>query len=135
MAFQNQSTHTESESGPVGSFPMVCEAVREQIEVEAFPDELAPMAEEIARIIAEIYMMPGNWQIRIDGQYVPAAMAQQIYNQLEHEHVAAVLYRFRDLTYEIRHVKTYMRTALYNAVFETEARVTNEVARDFAGCL
>lgn len=131
MAFQNTPTaKSKSQSGQVGSFAAVCEAVREQIEVDSFPEGMDQLAEETARIIAEIYMMPGSWQIRIDGQHIPAAMVQQVYNHLEYDHVEAVLYRFKTVPYEIRHVKTYLRTALYNAVFETDARVTNEVARD-----
>ena len=132
MAFQNSNPQPQSQSGPVGSFPEVCEAVREQIEVEAFRENMTKLGEEVTRIIAEIYMMQGDWKIRIDGQYMPVKMVQQVYNQLEHDHVAEVLFRFAQLPYEIRHVKTYLRTALYNAVFETEARVTNEVARDHA---
>ena len=132
MAFQNSNPHTKSQSGQVRSFPAVCEAVREQIELEAFAEDMEPLAEEVARIIAEVYMMPGSWQMKIDGQYIPAAMVQQVFNQLENDHVAAVLYRFREVPYEIRHIKTYLRTALYNAVFESEARTTNEFARDHA---
>ena len=132
MAFQNSNPHTQSQSGQVGSFPAVCEAVREQIELEAFAEDMEPLAVEVARITAEIYMMPGSWQIRIDGQYMPAAMVQQVFNQLEHDHVEAVLYRFSEVPYEIRHIKTYLRTALYNAIFEAEARTTNDFARDHA---
>ena len=120
----------QSQSGPVGSFAAVSEAVREQIEADCIPEEWQPMAEEIERIIAEVYLMPGEWQIRIDGQPMPAGMVQGMFALLTNEHVTAVIGRFSEIPYEIRHIKTYLRTALYNAVFETEARVTNAFRKD-----
>lgn len=130
MAFQNSNPHTQSQSGQVRSFQAVCEAVREQIEADCIPEEYQPIEEEIERIIAEVYMMPESWTVRIDGQPVPATMLKDVYSQLTNEHTMAVMERFAAVPYEIRHVKTYLRTALYNAVFETAARSANEYRKD-----
>ena len=122
MIFQPISKQSESKSGPVRLLSSVIEAVREQIEADCIPDEYQVIAEEIERIIAEVYVMPENWTVRIEGQPVPAQMIKDVYAQLTHEHVTAVMYRFAAVHYEIRHVKTYLRTALYNAVIETAVR-------------
>ena len=130
MVFQHPTNESESKSGPVGLLSSVIEAVREQIEADCIPEEYQPIAEEIGRIIAEVYVMPESWTVRIDGQPVPAPMLKDVYAQLTNEHTMAVMGRFAAVPYEIRHVKTYLRTALYNSVFETEARAANAYRKD-----
>lgn len=130
MIFQPISKQSESKSGPVGLLSSVIEAVREQIEADCIPEEYKPISEEIERIIAEVYVMPENWTVRIDGQPMPATLLKDVYSQLTNEHAMAVMDRFSAVPYEIRHVKTYLRTALYNAVFETEARAANAYRKD-----
>ena len=130
MTFQHPTNESQSKSGPVGLLSSVIEAVREQIEADCIPEEYQPIAEEIERIIAEVYMMPESWTVRIDGQPVPATLLKDVYAPLTHAHAKAVMERFAAVPYEIRHVKTYLRTALYNAVFETAARSANEYRKD-----
>lgn len=130
MTFQYPTNESQSKSGPVGLLSSVIEAVREQIEADCIPEEYQPIAEEIERIIAEVYVMPKSWTVRIEGQPVPAQMLKDVFSQLTNEHAMAVMERFAAVSYEIRHVKNYLRTALYNAVFETTARTANAYRKD-----
>lgn len=101
--------------------------ISEQIELECFSDGDRPLADRIALIIAEIYRLPPAAPVRIDGQHIPAGTVREIYARLDHENVEGVIARFREATYPIRHIKTYIRTALYNSVFEGEFALENAV--------
>lgn len=123
----NQSqTHGQ---GQVGYSALELAAMRagEQIELDCFDGEYAAQAREICLIIAEVFMLPPDAEIQIAGQKMSAALVCGVYNMLRHEDIVAVMDNFEKATYEIRHKKTYIRTALYNSVFEREARAINEL--------
>jgi len=101
--------------------------VEERIELDCFPKEYLSQAREFCLIIAEVYMLPATAEIQIAGQKLPVLLVQSIYDMLEHEDVLAVMDCLERATYEIKHKKTYVRTALYNAVFERETRSINEL--------
>lgn len=111
-------------------FDKIVSTANAQIEIEAFDSFDKKQAEEIALIIAEIYILPETASIRIAGNDLPAEMVSQIFSRLEHEHVEHVIRHYRDVKHEIKFTKTYLRTALYNSIFEIESRITNEVEKD-----
>lgn len=114
---------------PVGLME-VMELIKAQIELDTFSPTDKYFAKEIALIIAEVMLLPETASIRIDGNGLPAGMVQEVYAMLEREHVEGVISAYRRAKYEIRHRKTYLRTALYNSVFETESRIENEFASE-----
>ena len=114
------------------SFTQYFRAVESRIEIDAFGEDFA-QAREIAMIIAEVLRLPETASVRIDGNNLPADMVADVYAYIEHEHVAEVIRRYREAKYEIKHTKTYLRTALYNSVFELNARIDNEVRKDMCG--
>lgn len=115
---------------PVGSLAQRMQSVRQQIEVDCFPIRDKALAEELAIIIAEVFLLNPDSEISIAGEKLPAHLVQEVYARLEHEHVRTVISHFRRATYRIIHTKAYMRTALYNSVFEFEAQTENEVMVD-----
>ena len=114
------------------SFTEYLRAVENKIEIESFGEDFA-QAREIAMIIAEVLRLPETESVRIAGNNLPADMVADIFTYIEHEHVAEVIRRYREAKYEIKHTKTYLRTALYNSVFELNARIDNEVRKDMYG--
>lgn len=114
---------------PVGLME-VMELIKAQIELDTFSSTDKYFAKEIALIIAEVMRLPKTALIRIDGNGLPAGMVQEVYAMLEREHVEGVIAAYRRAKYEIRRRKTYLRTALYNSVFETESRIENEFASE-----
>ena len=114
---------------PVGLME-VMELIKAQIELDTFSPSDIDFAKEIALIIAEVMRLPETASIRIDGNGIPAGMVQEVYAMLEREHVESVILAYRRAKYEIRRRKTYLRTALYNSVFETESRIENEFASE-----
>lgn len=101
--------------------------VQKQIDYQSFLPADRKKVREIAMLIAEVYRLPETAIIHIDGNSLNAEMVSEVYDQLRFEHVSLVLARFDLITYNVRHVKTYLRTALYNSVFENETRLENAV--------
>ena len=100
------------------SFDDVLEKVKEQISIDCIPLATLLQAEELAAIIAEVLRLRPEDKLRVDGVMHPAADVQAVYAKLENEHVLHVIETFNEIPYPIRSPKMYLRTALYNAVFE-----------------
>ena len=100
------------------SFDDVLEQVKEQIAIDCVPFEQILQAEEIAAIIAEVLRLRPEDKLRVDGVMHPAADVQAVYAKLENEHIMHVIETYNEIPYPIKSPKMYLRTALYNAVFE-----------------
>lgn len=100
------------------SFDEVLEQVKEQIAIDCVPFEQILQAEEIAAIIAEVLRLRPEDKLRVDGVLHTAADVQAVYAKLENEHVLHVIETYNEIPYPIKSPKMYLRTALYNAVFE-----------------
>lgn len=110
---------------PVGLMEMLY-LTKARIEAENFGASDRTFANEIAFIIAEVLRLPEAAEVRIEGNRLPARMVQEVFALIERENVENVIASFRNAKYEIRHKKTYLRTALYNSVFEVESKIENE---------
>ena len=113
-----------SESG-VKSFGELLREVNDQISIECFDESERDQVLEICAIIAEIYRMPPALTVSVGGQQLPAAMVAEVFSTLNCEHVRAVMRKYSQAGYRIRFKKTYLRTALYNEIFEHESDVIN----------
>ena len=111
---------------PVESFNKNLNTVKEQVEFECFTTEQQGFAEEICFIITEINKLVPCAKVKIGGENYSADMVQAVYHRLTHEHVMLVMDNFSRIRYEIKHKKTYLRTALYNSVFELNAHWENQ---------
>ena len=100
------------------SFDDVLEQVKEQIAIDCVPFEQILQAEELAAIIAEVLRLRPEDKLRVDGVMHSAADVQAVYAKLENEHVLHVIETYNEIPYPIKSPKMYLRTALYNAVFE-----------------
>lgn len=104
------------------------EAALEQIEIGAFSERDDPLARVLAGIIAEVYILPPGCTVRIEGEALPVETVREVYAGITHEHVEGVITRFRETGHRIKHIKSYLRTALYNAVFEFDFDCENVAA-------
>jgi hypothetical protein len=105
--------------------------VKCRVDFDCFSPAERDNAEDICLIITEVLKLPPDALIRIAGNNLPAEMVQAIYHRLTHEHIELVMENFGRATYEIKHKKTYLRTALYNSVFEINAHYENAVKSDY----
>ena len=109
------------------SFYTVNDYVCEQIGIDCFSKSDRPFAETIANIITEVLILPDDAPVRISGYNLSAKTVALIFLDITYDHVAGVIQRFREANYKIKHIKTYLRTALYNSFFELEAQAENFV--------
>lgn len=91
---------------------------------------LDPMYEELCLIIAEVNVLHPDSAIKVAGSEISAFIVQEVYTKLTNEHLETVLHNFQRVSWQINNKKTYLRTALYNSVFERESDATNKVAQD-----
>lgn len=118
--------------GQVGLSDFI-ELIRVQIEYEAFEGKYRERVDNIVMIIAEVACLRPGTEIQIEEMKLPAELVQEVFSKLEHEHVLTVLENFEALTYTVTHVKSYLRTALYNAVLENANRTQNMLSVYFPG--
>ena len=84
------------------------------------------LVHELCAIMAEVYMMSPDRQIRISGEMLEVYIVQQVFGEVTQEHVRQVVSDFSRLCYEITNKKAYLRAMLYNSVFSLQASVRNE---------
>ena len=122
--------------GECQSRPSFREAFRraaEQVELHCCePTETEPFR-ELCYIIAEVYMLDPYSRIKIADETFDADLVQDIFGELELDHLRLVYHNFRDQTKLIRNKRAYLRTALYNSVFELTAHYTNLASHNLAG--
>lgn len=137
MTQTNAIFSSEQKSGrsqsqvPSGSFYEVLQAVRDQINIECFFREDWDQVNELFLIIAEMYKLPPLAEVQINGQKLPASLVQEVYLLLTEDHIRRVIQNFEAATYTVKFKKTYIRTALYNVVFEYESGNVNDFRTDF----
>lgn len=119
-------------SKSVGRMKAEIEKAAQQIEWHCFSERDKPRASEICLIIAEVALLPDGAEIQIAGEKLPLELVREVYARLTHEHALIVLRNFEKVHYEIKNKKTYMRTSLYNSVFEFEHYWENEMRAAFS---
>lgn len=121
------NTNSISSSSRVLSFDETVGEVTRQLEVECLESRgySKPQILEICMIIAEIYMRNPNGSVRIGKELLDNSIVQQVYRKLTAEHVDMVMDNLSRITTVIHNKKQYIRTALYQSVFELEAHYAN----------
>lgn len=104
--------------------------IEDSCEMDCFFDEEKPRAKEACLIIAEVMMLNPNNEMRINGVLLSVRMVQEVYSKITHEHIKYVLESISKCRYEIKNQKMYLRTALYNSVFQLENHLENEYRRN-----
>lgn len=122
---------SESKSGQVVEFLKVLEDVKFQVEAYAFDSEDAEMVETLCRNIATVFQLPKGQIITIGGEKKSAEQVQAVFSLLKHENIEHIITTFQEINYKVKHITTYLRTALYNSVFESSAFWENRVNTTF----
>ena len=120
-------THTNPSVRP--SFQAVLEDVKRQVAYDRFEDRCGQI-EGICKIIAEVLKLNPEGEMKMEEERIPVSMVQEVFRELQFEHVEFVLTKYESVTKLIRNKKAYIRTALYNSFFELEAHYTNLVNHD-----
>jgi len=86
-----------------------------------------PLYKELCLIIAETLLLSPDSVIKINGSNISASLAQEVFSQLRNDHVRLVFENFNKVSARVYNKKAYLRTALYNAVFELESSSVNDI--------
>jgi hypothetical protein len=86
-----------------------------------------PFYYELCMIIAEVLVMNRDSVLKINGNLISASIVQEIYSQLRNRHVCLVFDNFQNVSQKVFNKKAYLRTALYNAFFEYESYLVNNM--------
>ena len=116
------------------SFFKVFEQVLSQVEYHCFADlrhkYIDPLYKELCMIIAEVFLLKRDSILKINGIDISTHLVQQVFSQINNDHVRLVFNNFNNISHHVHNKKAYLRTALYNAVFELESHFVNSPAFD-----
>lgn len=101
-----------------------------QTEMQACTDSRKGMMAELCYIMAEVYMIDEKSKIAVGGEPLDAYLVKDVFAELRYPHLEMVTDNFERETKYIKNKRAYLRTALYNSVFELEAHYTNLVKSD-----
>lgn len=88
-----------------------------------FRHEDRAFALDLASIITETELLAPDFPIRIGGEMLPAGLVSEIFRELRCEHIETVISHYRENAAGVKNKKAYLRTALYNSVFEQSAEL------------
>ena len=112
---------------------MMLDKVMLQVEYHCFADlrfkRIDPFFKELCLIIADVLLSYPDSVIKLNGQYICTKLVQDVFSQIRNRHLLLVFNNFHNVSHRILNKKAYLRTALYNAVFEFEAHFINDVAQ------
>ena len=108
------------------------EQVMLQVEYHCFADlrfkRIDPLYKELCLIIAEVLLLDQDSTIKINSSNICVRLVREVYLQIRNDHVQLVFNNFHNVSQRIFNKKSYLRTALYNAVFEIESFYVNDMA-------
>jgi hypothetical protein len=108
------------------TFREAMKAAEAQIEIHCFAPPTKVYARDICRVIAEVYMMPQEASIKIEGEMLPVYTVKEIFCLLDNQHAQYVIEEVREYKGRILSMKAFLRTLLYNAVLSMESRLEKE---------
>ena len=95
--------------------PETIEEIKERIEYEIIKEQYPnDDVDSFVELIAEVQLYTAP-TIRIGRQDIPSSFVKRRFRQLEREHIEFVLDSLRENTNQIKNIKAYLLTALYNA--------------------
>ena len=111
------------------SFNHILNCVLQQVEYQCFSDlrtgYVDPLYKELCLIIAEVFVLNPESVIKINGSITSTKLVQEVFEQLRNDHVQLVFTNFQDVSCRVYNKKSYLRTSLYNVVFELESHFVN----------
>ncbi len=121
---------SKSKSCRVRGFLEALQFAREQVESYAFDEADAPLVETLCRNMATIYQMPKDALVSINSVKMTAEQVAATYRLISRENIEHIITNFNEINYKITRTASYLRTALYNSVFESSAFWQNKVQSD-----
>ena len=130
MPEQAQHNKANPTTPPAGqSIIEALNQVMRQVQYDYFAEwrskQTDPFYKELCLIIAEVLVLDPDAIIKVNGMNLRAHLVQEVYSQLKNEHIQLAFDNFHNVMYRVYNKKAYLRTALYNAVFELKSSYIN----------
>lgn len=100
------------------SFAETLKNVKVQIEYDCFPTEMREQVHEVAAIMADVFRMRPEDRIKIDKSMRFVSDVQEVYSELQYEHILNVIEKFNKISYQVKSPMPYLRSMLYKEMFE-----------------
>lgn len=107
------------------SFAETLDAVKVQIDYDCFPTEMREQVQEVAAIVADIFRMRPEDRIPIEKNLRFVSDVQEVYSELQYEHILNVIEKFNKIQYRVKSPMSYLRSMLYKEVFEYTSAESN----------
>ena len=91
------------------------------------------LARTLCMVMAEIYMAAPHYVFYVGGIAMEAAQIREVYGELTFSHIECVIRKIRQSQGKntVKYRRPYLRTMLYNVVFEYEAQTQAGMDADF----
>lgn len=81
------------------------------------------LAKTLCMVMAEVYMAEPSYVVYCCGVQMPAEQVQAVYSELTGDHIEYLIRKIKQSRGKaVKYQRPYLRTMLYNAVFELEAQ-------------
>jgi len=121
-------------ANPAQSIFSMLDIVMVQVEYHCFADlrfkRIDPLYKELCFIIAEVMLLNRDSIIKVNGDYLCVHLLQDVFSQIRNHHIQLVFNNFQNVSNRVLNKKAYLRTAMYNAVFEYEAHSVNDLTQE-----
>lgn len=108
------------------------ELIQENIEYDCFDKWEQEKVDELVEIMLDVVCSTKS-TIRVNGEEVPKEVVKSRFLKLTHEHIEYVLFALNQNTSDVKNIKAYLITALYNAPTTKDAFFGSLVNHDMYG--
>lgn len=108
------------------------ELIRENIEYDCFEEKEQEKVDELVEIMVDV-VCSSQSTVRVHGEDLPHEVVKSRYLKLNHEHIEYVLLSLKRNTSEVKNIRAFLITTLYNAPTTKDAFFTALVNHDMYG--
>lgn len=130
-SYNNTIQNNTLQNNTLSNHIVSIKAVQEQISYDTFPEPDLPQLDEIIMLITEILNREDNGVIRIAKTNTPISAVKERFRMLDQFHIQYVLETLRQNTSDVRDIKGYILTCLYNAPATINGYYQQRIQHDF----
>ena len=108
------------------------ELIRENIEYDCFSEGEQEKVDELVEIMLDV-VCSSQSTVRVHGEDLPHDVVKSRFLKLNHEHIEYVLLSLKRNTSDVKNIRAYLITTLYNAPTTKDAFFTSLVNHDMYG--
>lgn len=108
------------------------ELIRENIEYNCFEEMEQEKVDELVEIMVDV-VCSNQSTVRVHGEDLPHEVVKSRYLKLKHEHIEYVLLSLKRNTSDVKNIRAFLITTLYNAPTTKDAFFTSLVNHDMHG--